>query len=1081
MISKLLSQLETKRYSHRVQIMVDLGRQIKNGQDSNAQNMISILEQGDFYQRHLALISCYGSHDKNHIFQATLDPSQFIRSKACKLASFICDDEQILTLLNQVSPSIRKKLLHGLSKRKRYSAIDAYLQQLAQNNHPDLIAYLSYGSPSFIEQHIDLLMDLGGVYLWIPIANRYPKETTTFLYNWIEQKTKFENQWLSKINIILPTLVQRNPETSFSLIKLISKYCSITNLPLQQIAERFPHQIVDLLLEIDEEIDTPLTSIAHKLDEGRLLALIHQHPLTLQKSSQWLQRLKPDLRDQVFHFYQYQWRDQHGLVDTGIITLLPKTLREQEARRHLSLPFVTSNESAMLKISYTEFLPWDEAVTIIKPYLNSPDETLRTHALSKLITTVRFHRDHLSEVLTILQGKRYEPDPIKESMFRSLSELPPSIWKSSHLDELDIILQSALDAKDLSHATSRNIQYLFVRFAPFHPKWAFDWIAQLLNDRGTTYLSGLDQRFTPSQITELKPIILPILKTWQKREHYAQLIDFARSIGKHLTVFDELVDLLVKGLYHPTSDWEISTSLQLLRDYRPDRFQVLIPKLLQKDPSWITKPIMYEYLHIKRQDLLTNYLKPKTFLGRFSSGKTYSVLPFHHGFQRWTKTQQTLYTHQLTQLIDDPKRELPTVRTAIRLLSAIPSTNSSILMKLANDPREMIRDWAIQALGRLDQGEGISTLLEALQDSRARVAIYALRRSLLNMPVQQAILKLLEVPTSKITVYKEVVRLLGDLKDELAFQELSKIAEKELHRDVRISLHHALWNYLEKEDSWKIYEQDAFSNDPYIARSITRMPISYMSFDHRVQFLSLLNQILRHSEVNVRISALNAYIFLANMNQVNDPNQEFLPSLLVCLQSTNSTEAKLAAKAIYHIYKESPSTTMEHVFTNILPKRHVLKTALDTLFEYTGRSWNRGVQRKELEEIARNVLHVLKVDPHTILFRLPLAIQILPWSELMEYLEQMVGEEQLTAEALMVAVHTLENITSIRNIKGIEELEQTLSSSSHEFLRRLGLATLISQAKQNSWQECYIERLKEYRQDPSILVAAAAQFIKTDV
>lgn len=55
------------------------------------------------------------------------------------------------------------------------------------------------------------------------------------------------------------------------------------------------------------------------------------------------------------------------------------------------------------------------------------------------------------------------------------------------------------------------------------------------------------------------------------------------------------------------------------------------------------------------------------------------------------------------------------------------------------------------------------TLIEAMNDDRARIAIYALRRSLLEMPVSRALLLLRAVPLEKVTVAKEVVRLLGEL------------------------------------------------------------------------------------------------------------------------------------------------------------------------------------------------------------------------------------------------------------------------------------------------------------------------------
>ena len=88
------------------------------------------------------------------------------------------------------------------------------------------------------------------------------------------------------------------------------------------------------------------------------------------------------------------------------------------------------------------------------------------------------------------------------------------------------------------------------------------------------------------------------------------------------------------------------------------------------------------------------------------------------------------------------------------------------------NPKEAIRDRALRALARLDSGQGVPVLVSALDDTRARIAIYALRKCLLEMPVDNAVSILQQVDSNKVTVNKEIVRLLGDLDSPSAYQEL---------------------------------------------------------------------------------------------------------------------------------------------------------------------------------------------------------------------------------------------------------------------------------------------------------------------
>ena len=55
-------------------------------------------------------------------------------------------------------------------------------------------------------------------------------------------------------------------------------------------------------------------------------------------------------------------------------------------------------------------------------------------------------------------------------------------------------------------------------------------------------------------------------------------------------------------------------------------------------------------------------------------------------------------------------------------------------------------------------------------------------------------------------------------------------------------------------------------------------------------------------------------------------------------------------------------------------------------------------------------------------------------------------------------------------------METTLAKSEDEKLRRLALSALVQKSDRLGWNQERITRLFAYRQDKSILVAAAAQF-----
>src|SRR4051812_5157462 len=137
--TRLLRELEALPYDARMRRMVDLGRLAKS--DASVADAIALFERGGFYERWLALTSCYGSRGGAQVLQALADPSQAIRGAALKLAALVCDDAQASAALARVSPEQQSGLLKLLAKRRRFAPIDAFLEGLDETRLPQLVAY----------------------------------------------------------------------------------------------------------------------------------------------------------------------------------------------------------------------------------------------------------------------------------------------------------------------------------------------------------------------------------------------------------------------------------------------------------------------------------------------------------------------------------------------------------------------------------------------------------------------------------------------------------------------------------------------------------------------------------------------------------------------------------------------------------------------------------------------------------------------------------------------------------------------------------------------------------------------------
>jgi hypothetical protein len=1065
----LLVELNAVPDADRVRRMVGIGQQART--DAEVAAILRALAAGGFYERRLALFACFGSGDGDQALSALTDPSRFIRGTALKLIPIVCTDIQVTEALEAVSTGARLALLPRLYRRRRSDPVDAFLDSLAMRGDDQLGPLLSFGSYAVVRRHLDAVLPRFGADDWQRLARRHPDIALQTLVRMAKELAAPDARLLYHANAVLPIVGETRPEDALTLVRILLRHASLAQITLQPLAVRRPNEIADLLLASENRALVHFDAIAHKLTPNRFLSLMQRQPGLLGSPAVWMRRVPSPTRRDAYGLASLGWRNAEGVLDLTVAALLPGELRAEEGRRHLALPVLATRPAQ--RLPYVALLPWDEARSVLDPAIHNPDADLRAAALAALIGAARYQRERLPEALAVVRARSNEQDPVRRAMLSALAGLPPGRWAAPNLDDLSQIIREALSAADLSPATASVAEMLVVALVPFHPDWAAAWLGTLAQERGQVHFHDLGDRLSDEDVRRIAPTLLPVLASWETREREGVLLGAASSLWRRLRVLPELVEMLERVLAVTPHSFTASQALELLARHRRDRLAALIPALVQQDASSVTLPVVYQYLHRQRQDLLTPFLGQNAYSGRFSTGRTRFVLPLTMGFERWTPAQQETFAETLDRVTHDTARDTPSIFLVIGQLAALPAVVPMRLIALADRRMQKlaVRDAALRALARLDAGQGVPTLLAALDDERARIAIYALRTTLLEMHSDRALALLRDVPMGKVTVAKEVVRLLGELRTPDAYPSLLALDGQEmdgrpLHRDVRVALLRALWDHLEDDQTWPVLERAATDPDPAIAAGVVRIPTNRLSPLAQRRLVALIAVLLAHPDAKVRLDVLARCFDLP----LPDPEGLLLPRLLACMGSCFPDEFAAAARAVFATYGGDQADVVADAIRAIRANRPTLRTAADAL--HATLALRKGQQLRTVQA----VISALEGDPLTATIRAQLAVAGLPWEETVSLLARMAASEELYADALMAAVRALETAPP-RAEGSLDRMEKALAHSTDERLRRLALAALIAQAgAAEGWTEDRRHRLENYRQDPASLVAAAAQF-----
>jgi hypothetical protein len=508
----------------------------------------------------------------------------------------------------------------------------------------------------------------------------------------------------------------------------------------------------------------------------------------------------------------------------------------------------------------------------------------------------------------------------------------------------------------------------------------------------------------------------------------------------------------------------IHQALVALRLRDLPRFDRVVEAMIKSDESLVCLPEVHRHLHARRQDLLDPFLGHRVIIGRFANGKTRWILPFERGFHRWNPAQNTRFHATLADLVGDKGRDTPTVFRALIILPRLEFAPADALCALADDTRPAVREKAIRVMARCDAAQGVPTLLDCLDDARARIAIYGLRRALRDVPPARVVTLLAAVSLRKVTVAKEVLRILGELRHDSAYDLLIEVDGRTIHRDVRIALLRGLWDHLEREPTWGVFARAVAADDWVMASRLGDIPADRLTAASDRRLSALLAQVLERPEPEARIDLLQRAAMLA----VRDPERSFLRACGARLASPYDDEVRAAMMALLHRADEGDMAALGPMVAAVREDVRALTVGLDALLAAPLRSRAVWTQAGAAAERA------LEGDARLTALRVRCAVAWRTPADWSAWAQALVEGGAADADTLRAVAGGLASLPAA-SLRGVTE---RWSASPSPALRRASVWALERDAgPKRGWTPERLETLRALQADASPEVAGAARAV----
>ncbi|EKF30210.1 hypothetical protein MOQ_005985 [Trypanosoma cruzi marinkellei] len=1005
------------------------------------------------YERVLGAMGLCQTDCRSEIKRLLRDPCDRVAILAMMPAAAHLSDDDLCELFKELPRRRLSFLCERLNHKKRLPALaDKYIVTL-----PPLVrsssahALLCWASEALVARQNPLALKHFGRSEWYTVVKRLPNFALAFAENELKDAATLESVRV-RIHIILNAFRRFHPSVGLNLLTSAMKHFFVLEDCIIAYSNIFPQAVAELVVKHKRFCVFDVWRPPKNLRYETFVALIDAGVVRHNHVSDFFLHSPPKLRLYLYNSRKDMFRNDNGSMNVDVLFHVtdPADRRREAMRALTEIAELRMDPIEWLK--YVFVLPFPEALELAGQYLQDSCVNTRAAACATVVKSGRFYPEHLHDILDFCVKRGKENDIVRQKFLSEVSGIPPHLWKEDHYPKLVKIVEGAFDARDASSATFSSIMSLIRCTVRFNTMLADKFLLNILN-RGFEFPLSNTRQIPRAVMEHLWKFMLPWLKEKVEKKSFSTVDYILEEVGPSLHFVAESSVPFMKSLLKNSDSCAARHAFQILfRFFRPNIME-LLPGLLEESLEWIG---LDEVRHIVSLHLqghwLDRYLVPIQTNGRLGTCKGEWLVVFHNG-HCWTAAKQEKYAKSISHNLSRANYSRQLILSNLAALQKLYSAN--VTEALAPFIKEEHTDpflWsnAIELLGKLDDAASLKVLKEAFNDERVRVAVYAIRRRICNLPTAQ-IIEELDVPlhSKLVAVQKVALRYVCDAGDDVAYAYLSQLRHgKKMHPNLEAVWLFAMFQFLEKREVWDIFMDVAKGKEYVLAKTLVNVPDDTLVEDWQLVYLDeLLAVLLSCEELSVVLVVLER---LKKRSLCRD--EKVVRTMLQILKTTTINEIinlTVGALCISSADKQELAST----FVSLRPESRLWRVA-DTLLQLRHTACNR------FEEIAVEYIKLLLEN----CCQAAVACQLicyLPVKDLPRQLNDVLQRGLLHAGAVNRMRSSLKCTAEIVN--EFEAVEEQLRQHEHPHMQRIGLAMLESAASAGKWDEKRRKALEVYR------------------